>query len=171
MLKTKQLAGFCAFNLFLHVQNFRLAVERLWSISFFLHCPNINMLLDSLIWFSLVCKWCVGRLTVTFHTLIQTLNHQWPVFLIQIGTATYESGDVRVTVTTSEISREEEEEKVANERSQLDAAPNHLVEKQKQNNVPVTKKKQFKKVAKKRSHPKPQSKRDKRKGKKKNNKR
>lgn len=170
MLKTKQLAGFCAFNLFLHVQNFRLAMERLWDISFFLHCPNINMLLDSLIWFSLVCKWCVGRLTVTFHTLIQTLNHQWPVFLIQIGTATYESGDVRVTVTTSQISREEEEEKTANERSQLEAAPNHL-EKQKQNNVPVTKKKQFKKVAKKRSHPKPQSKRDKRKGKKKNNKR
>lgn len=74
----------------------------------------------------------------------------------------YDNGDVKVTVTTSEISQEEEylTERPLPEAPQFVGGP----EKNK-NSVPVSKKKQFKTVARKRSHPKPQSKRDKRMGK------
>lgn len=79
----------------------------------------------------------------------------------------YDNGDMRVTVTTSEIFREEEDR---NERPRLEV-PMHSGGSEKQkHNLSVSKKKPFKKVQKKRSRPKPQSKRDKKKGKKKNKK-
>ncbi|KAL3522187.1 hypothetical protein ACH5RR_015021 [Cinchona calisaya] len=81
------------------------------------------------------------------------------------GTTMYDNGDVQVTVTTNEISREEE---YPSERSLPEALQFVGVPDKKMTRIPVHKKKQFKKVEKKRSHPKPQSKRDKRKGKSKN---
>ncbi|CAN4087122.1 unnamed protein product [Withania somnifera] len=85
------------------------------------------------------------------------------------GTTTYDNGDVQVIVTTSEISREEEESP-----AQV-LPPSALVQhaggtRNSKRDIPVSKKRPFKKVARKRSRPKPQSKRDKRKGKKKNKK-
>lgn len=70
---------------------------------------------------------------------------------------------MKVTVTTSEISHEEEA--FSNEKTQASMAqPIGATRKHK---VPVTKKKPFKRVAKQKSRPKPQKKREKRKGKKK----
>ncbi|KAL2475422.1 Nucleolar protein 12 [Abeliophyllum distichum] len=80
------------------------------------------------------------------------------------GTRMYDNGDMQVTVTTSEISREQENNILEGARPQSVGG----LEKSKQS-IPVSKKKQFKKASKKRSRPKPQSKRDKKKGKKKNN--
>ncbi|KAK2977124.1 hypothetical protein RJ640_017648 [Escallonia rubra] len=80
------------------------------------------------------------------------------------GTKMYDNGDVKVMVTTSEISHEEE----ALSAKQQGAVPRLTGgSENKKSNVPVSKKKQFKRVARKRSRPKPQSKRDKKKGKKK----
>ncbi|CAI9783852.1 unnamed protein product [Fraxinus pennsylvanica] len=80
------------------------------------------------------------------------------------GTTMYDNGDMQVTVTTSEISRDQENNILEG------AKPRYIEghEKSKQNIIPVSKKLQFKKASKKRSRPKPQSKRDKKKGKKKN---
>ncbi|XP_027105170.1 uncharacterized protein [Coffea arabica] len=79
------------------------------------------------------------------------------------GTMMYDNGDMKVTVTTREISREDEypSQRPLPEAPQLDEGP----EKKKKHVVSVSKKKQFKKAARMRSHPKPQSKRDKRNGK------
>ncbi|KAI3498847.1 hypothetical protein L1887_34633 [Cichorium endivia] len=73
------------------------------------------------------------------------------------GTKVYDTGSVKVLVTTSEISREDDSLKGA-EIPKLPPGP------EKKHNLPV-KKKQFKKVEKRRSRPKTQTKRDKRKGK------
>ncbi|KAK9936266.1 hypothetical protein M0R45_013115 [Rubus argutus] len=83
------------------------------------------------------------------------------------GTTTYENGDIKVTVTTSEISREEE----INPVEKTEAIVPETVGANKKNNVPVSKKKPFKKVGKRKSGPKMQKKRDKRKGKEKSTKR
>ncbi|KAI3782275.1 hypothetical protein L2E82_12315 [Cichorium intybus] len=74
------------------------------------------------------------------------------------GTKVYDTGSVKVLVTTSEISREDDSLKGA-EIPKLPPGP------EKKHNLPVIKKKQFKKVEKRRSRPKTQTKRDKRKGK------
>lgn len=76
----------------------------------------------------------------------------------------YDTGEVKVMVTTSEISREEE---LPSEKSEAVVPRSIEGSKEKQHNIPVVKKKAFKRVEKRRSRPKPQSKRDKRKGKKK----
>ncbi|GAA0168053.1 hypothetical protein LIER_22860 [Lithospermum erythrorhizon] len=78
------------------------------------------------------------------------------------GTTMYESGDVQVTVTTSEISHEEENPPTMS----LPVKP-PAVEgvDQKKLKVPVIEKKQLKKVSKKKPQKRTQSKRDKRKGK------
>ncbi|XP_059659632.1 ribosomal RNA-processing protein 17 [Cornus florida] len=84
------------------------------------------------------------------------------------GTTMYDNGDVKVTVTTSEISREEES---PYERSEAPAAPISVgAAEKKKHKMQVSKKKPFKKVSKHRSRSKTQNKRDKRKGKMKNNK-
>lgn len=74
---------------------------------------------------------------------------------------------MKVTVTTSEISHEEET--FPNEKTQAPVA--QPIGADRKHNVPVTTKKPFKRVAKRKSHPRPQNKRDKRKGKKKTQKR
>ncbi|XP_058195463.1 ribosomal RNA-processing protein 17 isoform X2 [Rhododendron vialii] len=78
------------------------------------------------------------------------------------GTALYDNGDVRVTVTTSEISREEE---LPIERPLAAALPSTVGDAKKQHKVPVNKKKPFKRVVKTRPRRKQQKKRDIRKGK------
>ncbi|KAL4585526.1 hypothetical protein LXL04_010148 [Taraxacum kok-saghyz] len=70
------------------------------------------------------------------------------------GTKVYDTGNVKVLVTTSEISREDDTE-----------IPKLPLGSEKKANVPVIKKKPFKKVEKRRSRPKTQTKRDKRKAK------
>ncbi|XP_022142095.1 ribosomal RNA-processing protein 17-like [Momordica charantia] len=78
-------------------------------------------------------------------------------------TTTYDSGNIKVTVITSEVSRDGEICPI--DKSQT--ATTQLVAKDKKHNLPITKKKPFKKVAKQKSRPKPRSKRDKKKGRKK----
>lgn len=78
-------------------------------------------------------------------------------------TTMYDSGNIKITVTTSEVSREEEIDLI--EKPQT--ATTQLFAKDKKHNLPIAKKKPFKKVSKQRSRPKPQSKRDKKKGRKK----
>lgn len=82
------------------------------------------------------------------------------------GTTMYDKGDLKVTVTTSEISREAEN--LPSEKTP--AAVPHFIGVDKKHHIPVSKCKSFKKVAKQKSW-KPQSKRNKKKGKKKNQKR
>ena len=89
------------------------------------------------------------------------------LFLGEKGQTTYDNGGVKVTVTTTAISHEEE---CLTEKLPA-AAPKFVAgSEKKHNNLPVSKKKPFKKIAKKRSRPKPQNKRDRKKGKKKNKK-
>lgn len=76
----------------------------------------------------------------------------------------YDNGDMQVTVTTSEIPREQESNILEGSRPRSIEG----LEKSKQSIIPLSKKQQLKKASKKRSRPKPQSKRDKKKGKKKN---
>ncbi|KAL6542861.1 hypothetical protein OROHE_010381 [Orobanche hederae] len=85
------------------------------------------------------------------------------------GTRIYDNGDVQVTVTTSEIGREEEDPIDRLEKG-ISRPDDEGFEKSNKQKIPVIRKKLLKKVVKKRSRAKPQSKRDKRKGKKKNNK-
>lgn len=73
---------------------------------------------------------------------------------------------MKVIVTTSEISRDEED--LPNE-TMPSAIPSSIAVADKKQKVPMIKSKSFKKVAKQKSHPKPRSKRDKRKGKEKKN--
>ncbi|KAL0321208.1 UNVERIFIED_CONTAM: hypothetical protein Sradi_5382300 [Sesamum radiatum] len=83
------------------------------------------------------------------------------------GMTTYDKGDMQVTVTTSEIAREEE---YPTNRPKVGGPESvEMFDKSKQR-APVARKKPLKKAPKKRSGAKPQSKRDKRKGKKKNKK-
>ncbi|XP_024018908.1 ribosomal RNA-processing protein 17 [Morus notabilis] len=80
------------------------------------------------------------------------------------GTSTYDNGDLKVTVTTSEISREDEAfpiEKIG------ERAVAQSVTAQRKHNVPVTKKKPFKRVARSKSRPKSHNRKDKKKAKKK----
>ncbi|XP_022848223.1 ribosomal RNA-processing protein 17 [Olea europaea var. sylvestris] len=80
------------------------------------------------------------------------------------GTTMYDNGDMQVTVTTSEIPREQESNILEGSRPRSIEG----LEKSKQSIIHLSKKQQLKKASKKRSRPKPQSKRDKKKGKKKN---
>ncbi|KAD7117232.1 hypothetical protein R6Q59_006190 [Mikania micrantha] len=73
------------------------------------------------------------------------------------GTKVYDTGNIKVMVTTSEISREDDSAEI----------PKMTLGSEKKQNLPVVKKKPFKKVEKRRSRPKTLTKRDKRKGKKK----
>ncbi|KVH96913.1 Nucleolar protein 12, partial [Cynara cardunculus var. scolymus] len=81
------------------------------------------------------------------------------------GTQVYETGSVKVMVTTSEISREDDS---LNGNLRAAEIPKLTPASEKKLNLPVIKKKPFKKVEKRRSRPKTQTKRDKRKGKNKN---
>lgn len=78
----------------------------------------------------------------------------------------YDNGDLKVTVSTSEISREAENLPT----EETPAAVPHFIGVDKKHHIPVSKCKSFKKVAKQKSR-KPQRKRNKMKGKKKNQKR
>lgn len=83
------------------------------------------------------------------------------------GTSTYDNGDLKVTVTTSEISREDEAfpiEKIG------ERAVAQSVTAQRKHNVPVTKKKPFKRVARSKLRPKSHNRKDKKKAKKKDKK-
>ena len=80
------------------------------------------------------------------------------------GTTKYDNGDMHVTVTTSEISREDKDG--PSEKTQ--AAVPRLIEADNTHKLSVSKKKSFKKVSKHKSRSKPQNKRDKKKGKTKN---
>ena len=82
-----------------------------------------------------------------------------------IGMTTYDNDNMKVTVTTCEISREEE----ILPRDKTEAAVPRPAGADK-HTVPVTKKKAFKRVARTKSRSKPQNKRDKKKGKNKNKK-
>ncbi|KAL5774587.1 hypothetical protein ACOSP7_012144 [Xanthoceras sorbifolium] len=81
------------------------------------------------------------------------------------GTTLYDNGNMEVTVTTSEISHEEEN--LPNETTPA-TVPRSVAAADKKHNIPVSQSKSFKKAAKHKSRPKPRSKRDKKKGKKKN---
>ncbi|OVA10241.1 Nucleolar protein 12 [Macleaya cordata] len=78
------------------------------------------------------------------------------------GMKTYDNGEMTITVTTSEISREEDE----NVREKTCLVPRSS-ETEKKHSIPVIKKKPMKTSGKRRSLPKPQKKRDRRMGKKK----
>lgn len=103
---------------------------------------------------------------LVYHT-VQFSSIEVDHFPLFKGTTTYENGDIKVTVTTSEISREEE----INPVEKTEASVPETVGANKKNNVAVSKKKPFKKVGKRKSGPKMQKKRDKRKGKEKSTKR
>ncbi|KAL7603812.1 ribosomal RNA-processing protein 17 [Lactuca sativa] len=79
------------------------------------------------------------------------------------GTKVYDTGSVKVMVTTSEISREDD---ALNGNLVAGEIPKLPLGSEKKVNLPVIKKKPMKRVEKKRSRPKTQTKRDKRKGKK-----
>ncbi|KAH7545919.1 hypothetical protein FEM48_Zijuj01G0145300 [Ziziphus jujuba var. spinosa] len=79
--------------------------------------------------------------------------------LLETWTTTYDNGDTKVTVMTSEISHEEEI--YPNEKTGTTTVPK-LIGAVREHNLPV-KKKPFKRVTKHKSRPKPQSKREKRK--------
>jgi ribosomal RNA-processing protein 17 len=76
-------------------------------------------------------------------------------------TTKYDNGDMQVTVTTSEISREEEDGH--SEKTQVTVP--RLNEADKSHKLSVSKKNSFKKVLKHKSRSKPQNKRDRKKGK------
>ncbi|KAK9706644.1 hypothetical protein RND81_07G141300 [Saponaria officinalis] len=82
------------------------------------------------------------------------------------GTTTYENGDVIVTVTTSELNLEEEKDHPVTKSTSVRPVSAGA---KKQQNIPVSKKKPFKKVRKGSSRPKLQNKRERRKGNKKKN--
>ncbi|GKV45911.1 hypothetical protein SLEP1_g52937 [Rubroshorea leprosula] len=84
------------------------------------------------------------------------------------GTTTYNNSNMTITVTTSDISREEET--LAGENIRPTIPMPKLAEANKKHNLPVSRNKSFKKVAKHKTRPKPLKKRDKKKGKKKNRK-
>nr|GEW75550.1 hypothetical protein [Tanacetum cinerariifolium] len=75
------------------------------------------------------------------------------------GTKVYANGSVKVMVTTSEISREDD---TTNVNQRVDEVPKSNSGPEKKQNLPVIKKKPFKKVEKRRSRPKTLTKRDKR---------
>lgn len=79
----------------------------------------------------------------------------------------YENGEMKVIVTTSEISRDDE----GGPREKTQTAEPRSIGADKKHNLAVSKKKSFKKVSKHKSRPKPQNKRDRKKGKKKSKKR
>ncbi|MED6145146.1 hypothetical protein PIB30_022289 [Stylosanthes scabra] len=79
-------------------------------------------------------------------------------------TKTYESGDLTVTVVTSEINPEEG----SYLRERKEATVSHPLVSEERHKLPINNKKAFKKVAKQKSHRKPRSKRDKKKGKQRN---
>lgn len=83
--------------------------------------------------------------------------------VLSVEMTTYDNGNIKVTVTTSEVSREEEIDPI----DKTQTATTQLFAKDKKHNLPITKKKPFKKVARQKSRSKPRSKRDKKKGRKK----
>jgi ribosomal RNA-processing protein 17 len=88
----------------------------------------------------------------------------WALFAVK-GTTKYDNGDMQVTVTASEISRED----IDGSSEKTQAAVPRLVEADSTHKLSVSKKKSFKKVSKRKSRTKPQKKkRDRKKGKAKN---
>ncbi|XP_031130218.1 ribosomal RNA-processing protein 17 [Ipomoea triloba] len=83
------------------------------------------------------------------------------------GTTMYDNGDVQVTVTTSEISREQEFPALRSPPAATELSREIISNR---GSIPVSKKKPFKKAVKRKSRAKPQNKRDKKKGKVKNKK-
>ncbi|CAI0468389.1 unnamed protein product [Linum tenue] len=79
------------------------------------------------------------------------------------GTMMYDHGDLKVTVTTSEISREDDDS--GTKETMPSTIPRPIVVKKKNQKLPVSKKPSFKKSSKRKTRAKPQSKRDKRKAK------
>ncbi|XAR59113.1 hypothetical protein NMG60_11014767 [Bertholletia excelsa] len=86
------------------------------------------------------------------------------VLYVGEGTTTYDGGDVKVTVITSEISREEE---IPSAKLQGAPLPSVGEDVKRHRNVPLHKKKPFKKVAKNKAWKKSHNKKDRSKGKKK----
>ncbi|KAL6992648.1 hypothetical protein U1Q18_010760 [Sarracenia purpurea var. burkii] len=85
------------------------------------------------------------------------------------GTTMYDNVDVRVTVTTSEISHKEESPRERPEAAAAEATLKFVGgDVKKHHKVSIIKKKPFKRVVNNRSRRKPQTKRDKNKGKKRN---
>ncbi|GLT49449.1 hypothetical protein SLA2020_230020 [Shorea laevis] len=93
-------------------------------------------------------------------------ENEGEAFASVADTTTYDNGNVTVTVTTSEISREEGTFTGEKRHSNM----SKLAEASRKHSLPVSKGKSFKKVAKHKTRPKPLKKRDKKKGKKKNRK-
>ncbi|XP_019169629.1 PREDICTED: ribosomal RNA-processing protein 17 [Ipomoea nil] len=83
------------------------------------------------------------------------------------GTTMYDNGDVQVTVTTSEISHEQEFPALRPPPAAPELSREIISNR---GSIPVSKKKPFKKAVKRKSKAKPQNKRDKKKGKVKNKK-
>jgi ribosomal RNA-processing protein 17 len=77
----------------------------------------------------------------------------WALFAVK-GTTKYDNGDMQVTVTTSEISREDKDG--SSEKTQAEVP--RLVQADKTHKLSVSKKKSFKKVSKRKSRTKPQKK-------------
>lgn len=80
------------------------------------------------------------------------------------GTTTYDNGDLKVTVTTSKISPEDED--FPSEKTGEGAVVAQPIATQRKHNVPVAKKKAFKRVGRNKSRPKSHNRKDKKKGKK-----
>ncbi|CAL1372683.1 unnamed protein product [Linum trigynum] len=79
------------------------------------------------------------------------------------GTTMYDHGDLKVTVTTSEISREDDDSGPNETTPSAIAKP--IIIKKKNQKLPVSKKPSFKRSSKRKTRAKPQTKRDKRKAK------
>ncbi|GAB2211259.1 hypothetical protein Droror1_Dr00016552 [Drosera rotundifolia] len=78
------------------------------------------------------------------------------------GTALYDNGDIKVTVTTSKISKEEEDNPIKKPAIEA-SAPSTVATKK--HNIPVSKKKPMKKAARQKPRPKKQKRREGKKGK------
>lgn len=79
-------------------------------------------------------------------------------------TTTYDNDDLRVTVTTSEISPEDED--FPSEKTGEGAVAAQPIATQRKHNAPVAKKRAFKRVGRNKSRPKSHNRKDKKKGKK-----
>ncbi|XP_057963481.1 ribosomal RNA-processing protein 17 [Malania oleifera] len=82
------------------------------------------------------------------------------------GMMTYDNGNTKVTVTTTEISHKEEDDDEMHPSDIPHAIPSSIgLDERKRQSVPVRQNKPFKRVAKHKSRAKPQNKRNKKKGK------
>lgn len=134
------------------VQRDNVGLRILYDISTLNHSyiVGINALLD----FGNLCSlYCNG-------SAYRQSQFEFDPFVIAQGTTMYDNGEMKVIVTTSEISREEE----SDPDEKPEAALPESVGPSKKHKIPVKKTKPLKKAAKRKSRPKLQRKRDKRKG-------